>query len=87
MGKVVFGMTMSLDGFIQDRDGSVARLYSDFAELRDSEPLQEAIRMTGAVVMGRHSYDMARGDFSGYEFQTPIFCPYSFVRAFACSSI
>jgi dihydrofolate reductase len=66
-------MTMSLDGFIQDRAGSVAHLYSDFAEMRDSEPLQEAIRMTGAVVMGRHSYDMGQGDFTGYEFQTPIF--------------
>jgi dihydrofolate reductase len=43
------------------------------AELRDTEPLQEAIRMTGAVVMGRHSYDMAQEDFTGYEFQTPIF--------------
>ena len=73
MGKVIFGMTMSLDGFIQDRDGSVARLYPDFDEMRDSEPLQEAIRTTGAVVMGRHSYDMAQGDFTGYEFQAPIF--------------
>jgi dihydrofolate reductase len=73
MGKVIFGMTMSLDGFIGDRDGSVARLYPDFAEMRESELLQEAIRMTGAVVMGRHSYDMAQGDFTGYEFQAPIF--------------
>jgi dihydrofolate reductase len=73
MGKVIFGMTMSLDGFIGDRDGSVARLYSDMAELQNSESLQEAIRTTGAVVMGRHSYDMGEGDFTGYEFQAPIF--------------
>ena len=35
--------------------------------------LQEEIRTTGAVVMGRHSYDMAEGDLTGYEYQVPIF--------------
>jgi hypothetical protein len=29
MGKVILGMTMSLDGFINDRNGSVADLYPD----------------------------------------------------------
>ena len=28
---------------------------------------------TGAVVMGRHAFDMADGDFTGYEYQVPIF--------------
>jgi hypothetical protein len=32
MGKVVLGMTMSLDGFVNDRNGDVSRLYPDFAE-------------------------------------------------------
>jgi dihydrofolate reductase len=73
MGEVIVGMTMSLDGFVNDRSGSVARLYPDFEALRESEILQEAISKTGAVVMGRHAYDMANGDFTGYEFQTPIF--------------
>lgn len=73
MPKVILGMTISLDGFVNDRNGSVARLYSDFAELRESESLQESIRTTGAVVMGRRSYDMGEGDFTDYEFQTPIF--------------
>jgi dihydrofolate reductase len=76
MGKVVLGMTMSLDGFINDRNGSVARLYPDLNELRNTEPLQEAIRDTGAVVMGRNAFAMA-GDpdvYAGnYEFQVPIF--------------
>ncbi len=71
--KVVLGMTMSLDGFINDRDGSVERLYPDLTALRETAALQEAIRTTGAVVMGRRAYDMAGGDFTGYEFQTPIF--------------
>jgi dihydrofolate reductase len=73
MAKVVAGMVMSLDGFVQDREGSVARLYPDFAAMRESEALQEAIATTGAVVMGRRSYEMAQGDFTGYEFQVPIF--------------
>src|SRR5687768_1035024 len=73
MGKVVIGMTISLDGFVNDRNGSVEKLYPDFEEMKKSEVLQRAMRDTGAVVMGRHSYDMAEGDFTGYEFQTPIF--------------
>ena len=73
MGKVLAGMTMSLDGFIEDRNGSVARLYPDFDAMRQTDLLQEEIRRTGAVVMGRRAYDMAQGDFTGYEFQVPIF--------------
>ena len=73
MGKVLFGMTMSLDGFVNDRNGEVGRLYPDLGELRKTEMLQEEIKATGAVLMGRRSYDMAQGDFTGYEFQVPIF--------------
>lgn len=73
MGKVILGMTMSLDGFVNDRNGDVGLLYPDLEALRQTEVLQEAIRTTGAVVMGRHAYDMANGDFTGYEFQVPIF--------------
>lgn len=76
MGKVVAGLTMSLDGFINDRDGSVASLYADMDELRNTEPLQEAIRTTGAVVMGRNAFAMADDPDSyagNYEFQVPIF--------------
>lgn len=73
MAKVLLGMTLSLDGFVQDRSGSVERLYPDLDAVRQGEGLQEQIRATGAVVMGRGAYDMAHGDFTGYEFQTPIF--------------
>ena len=73
MAKVIFGMTISLDGFVNDREGRVARLYPDLAALAETEILRESIEMTGAVVMGRHSYDMAQGDLTGYEYQTPIF--------------
>jgi dihydrofolate reductase len=73
MGKVVVGTTMSLDGFINDRNGSLDRLYPDLAALRKTEFLQESIRRTGAVLMGRRAYDLGQGDFTDYEFQVPIF--------------
>jgi dihydrofolate reductase len=73
MGNVIIGATVSLDGFMNDRHGDVSRLYSNFEELRRTEMLQEEIRTTGAVVMGRHAFDMADGDLTGYEYQVPIF--------------
>jgi dihydrofolate reductase len=73
MGKVIIGATISLDGFMNDRNGDVVRLYPDFEALRETEMLQEEIRMTGAVVMGRRSYEMAKGDLTDYEYQVPIF--------------
>lgn len=76
MSRVILGMTTSLDGFINDRNGSVGSLYPDLAGLRNTEPLKEAIEKTGAVVMGRNSFAMAKDpDFyaGNYEFQVPIF--------------
>lgn len=73
MAQVILGTTMSLDGFINDRTGSVAALYPDLAALDETPLMQESIAKTGAVVMGRHAYDMADGDLTGYEYQVPIF--------------
>jgi len=75
MAKVVGGMTLSLDGFANDPQGSLSRLYPDLGELRYTEMLQEEIRTTGAVVMGRHSYNMGDPDSfaDSYEYQVPIF--------------
>src|SRR5437763_9012396 len=73
MGKVIIGATLSLDGFMNDRNGDVRRLYPDLEALRRTEMLQEEIQMTGAVVMGRRAYDMAEGDLTDYEYQVPIF--------------
>ena len=69
-------MTMSLDGFINDRKGSVEALYPDLASLREIDPLKESIQNTGAVVMGRNSFAMSEDPdwFAGnYEYQVPIF--------------
>src|SRR5258708_28574351 len=73
MGKVVGGMTMSLDGFVNGRNGDMSRLYPDLVELRKTEMLQESMKATGAVVMGRGAYDLGEGDFTDYEYQVPIF--------------
>jgi len=76
MGKVILGMTMSLDGYINDRSGSVGALYHDLEALQDTEPMREAKQNTGAVVMGRNAFAMAEDPDSyagNYEFQVPIF--------------
>ena len=83
MGKVIFGMTMSLDGYINDRNGSVERLYSDLAvgnvqdeSIQNNAVMQEAMRSTGAVVLGKNAFLMAENPDSyadTYEFQVPIF--------------
>lgn len=76
MAKVILGMTMSLDGFINDRHGSVEVLYPDLASWSETEPGKESIQNAGAVVMGRNSYAMADDPdwfAENYEYQVPIF--------------
>ena len=74
MAKVILGTTISLDGFINDRSGSVDALYSDLIAWRETEAGKESIQNTGAVVMGRNSYAMSDDPdwFAGnYEYQGP----------------
>jgi dihydrofolate reductase len=75
MSKVILGFTMSLDGFINDRNGGVGDLYDDLETLRYAEPLKESIQNTGVVVMGRKTFAMGDPDaYAGnYEYQVPIF--------------
>ncbi len=76
MGKVIAGMTMSLDGFVNAKDGNVKSLNPDFAELHDIPSFQAMIENTGAAIMGRHTYEMADPFMwanDDYEFQTPLF--------------
>jgi dihydrofolate reductase len=74
MGKIISGITLSLDGFINDRNGGVEPLYADFSELHDVDSFQETIRTTGAVVMGRRAFEMGDPDSyaEAYEFQVPF---------------
>jgi dihydrofolate reductase len=75
MARVIAGMTVSLDGFAQDADGSTDALYPDLAELQDSAYMTAVQERTGAVLMGRRTFDMA-GDPDGsadtYELQVPV---------------
>lgn len=76
MGKVFTGMTMSLDGFINDINGSAESLSPDFSELLDTPYFKEMTTDTGAVIMGRQVYEMADPFLwanDDYEFQVPIF--------------
>ena len=76
MAGVIAGMTVSLDGFVQDADGSTEALYRDLAELQDSAYMKALQDETGAALMGRRTFDMA-GDPDSYadtyELQVPIF--------------
>ncbi len=76
MSTVIAGMTMSLDGFVTDVNGSAGPLYSDFADLLDSPYMRSLQQTVGAVVMGRRTFDGAPDPDAyadGYEFQVPIF--------------
>src|SRR5215213_817748 len=75
MGRVITGMTTSVDGFVADVDGRVDRLYADMAELRRTPSMEATIAATGAVLMGRRTFEMGDPDayVGQYEFQVPIF--------------
>jgi hypothetical protein len=59
MGKVILGVTISLDGFSEDINGSVGTLYPDLETLHNTDVLNESIRNTGAVVMAWKEFAMA----------------------------
>ena len=76
MRKIIAGMTMSLDGFINDGNGSAEKLSPDFSELLDTPFFKEQVQNTGAVIMGKSVYEMADPFMwvnDDYEFQVPIF--------------
>ncbi len=58
MAKVIVGMTISLDGFVADQNGNAGRLYPDLAALRYTAYMKDAIEQTGAVHMGRRTFEM-----------------------------
>lgn len=71
MGKVIAGMTVSLDGYVSPED-----LFSDFPQWMASDNFKGSVERTGAVIMGRNAYDMAdpfEWVNDGYEYQVPLF--------------
>jgi len=76
VGRVIVGMTSSLDGFVADENGSIERLYPDLAALQDTTYMKAMIEQTGAVLMGKRTFEMAEDPnwyVGNYEFQMPIF--------------
>ena len=80
--SIILGLSLSLDGYSNDRHGDVGPLYPDpapckgVAAMQADPVLQESIATTGAVVMGRHTFNMAADPdwyAFNYEYQVPIF--------------
>lgn len=60
MGKVLFGLSVSLDGFIADKHDDVSEVFAWFSSAweRLYEVAGDALNDNGAVIMGRRSFDM-----------------------------
>jgi dihydrofolate reductase len=59
MGKVLFGLSSSLDGFIAGKDDDVSEVFAWFANAWDRlhEIMGDSLNETGAVIMGHRSFD------------------------------
>jgi dihydrofolate reductase len=59
MGKVTFGLSMSLDGFIADKNDDPSEVFAWMGRAMDRfhEVVGDALTETGAVIMGRRTFD------------------------------
>ncbi|MGY1753292.1 dihydrofolate reductase family protein [Blastococcus sp. SYSU D01042] len=76
MSRVIAGQTVSLDGYFVDAEGRFGMLYADFGEPAAEAYLKASQAETGAVLMGRRTFDEAGDPDSyavDYEYQVPIF--------------
>ena len=85
MAKVTLNMSMSLDGFIAGPNVGVELpmgegglrlhdwLFNSSASEVDAEVEQEMFAMTGAVVLGRRTYDVGVGPWGDVPFPVPCF--------------
>src|SRR5262245_39146713 len=79
MGKVVFDITASLDGFIAGPNDSPElpmgegglRLFDWY--FSDPEIIADASQTVGAIVSGRRTYDHARGWNGEHPLYVPVF--------------
>lgn len=64
MGKVILDMSMSLDGFIAGPEDQPERLHDwmfpavGLVAAENQAIIDESIRTTGAIIMGRHMYNL-----------------------------
>src|SRR6266699_6309852 len=59
MGKVLFGLSVSLDGFIADKNDGVSEVFAWMGSAMEQfhEVVGDALGENGAVIMGRRSFD------------------------------
>jgi dihydrofolate reductase len=59
MGKVVFGLSVSVDGFIADKEDGVSEVFAWMGSGMEHffQVAGEQIKETGAVIMGHRSFD------------------------------
>ena len=59
MGKVMFGLSVSLDGFIADKNDDVSEVFAWMGRAmeRFHEVVGEGMNEGGAVIMGRRTFD------------------------------
>jgi dihydrofolate reductase len=57
MAAVVWHVTMSLDGFIAGPDDAMDWVFDYFTD-GSNEAAREVIETTGAIIMGRHTYEV-----------------------------
>lgn len=64
MGKVLFGLSASLDGFIADKNDDVSEIFAWFGNAMEhfTEVVGDSINETGVVIMGHRSFDMIYGE-------------------------
>jgi dihydrofolate reductase len=64
VGKVSFGLSMSLDGFIADKNDDVTEVFAWFTNAWDRfhEVTGDPLNETGAVIMGHRSFDQIDGE-------------------------
>ena len=64
MGKVMFGLSVSLDGFIADKNDDVTEVFAWMGKAMEHfhEVVGEGMNEAGAVVMGHRSFDQIDGE-------------------------
>ncbi len=64
MGKVMFGLSMSLDGFIADKNDDVSEVFAWMGSAMEQfhEVVGDALGEGGAVIMGHRSFDQIDGE-------------------------
>jgi dihydrofolate reductase len=64
MGKVMFGLSMSLDGFIADKNDDPSEVFAWMGSAMEQfhEIAGDALNENGAVIMGHRSFDQIYSD-------------------------